>query len=177
MPTLGAVRARTAQIYRALCVVEDWVLILLLAVLTGCMFVIVFFRFVLNDPVIWADIFPRLLMIWLTFLGAARAMRTNEHIIVDYFSSLTPGNGRYLRYVVDFFLVLFLVFVFWVGYKYTVYSWRQNAAPLDLPYSIFTAALPAFAIIALVHKIYAMATRPFGVERQEDAHATNIGAF
>lgn len=176
MPILGVVRDRSAQGYRAFCIVEDWVLVLILAVLTGSMFIVVFFRFVLNDPVIWADILPRLLMIWLTFLGAARAVRTSEHIVVDYFARLTPGNGKYLQYIIDFFLLFFLVFLFWIGVKYTVYAWRQNAAPLNLPYSIFTAALPAFAIIALIHKIFAMATRPFGVGKQEDAQATNMGA-
>jgi len=174
MPSFPAFRSLGARVYRVFCIIEDFVLVLILAVLTVSVFVIVFFRFVLNDPVIWADIFPRLLMIWLTFLGAARAIRINGHIVVDYFARLTPGNGKYLGYVVDVALLFFLTFLMWIGIRYTAYAWSQNAAPLDLPYSFFTAALPTFAIIALFHKLYALS---FAYDNQnETEHATNIGA-
>lgn len=43
----------------------------LLAVMTALILLQVFFRYVLNSPLVWAEELARLNMIWMAFLGAA----------------------------------------------------------------------------------------------------------
>jgi len=43
----------------------------------------VFFRYVLNSPIVWGDELVRCSLIWMTFAGAALATKDNKHILVD----------------------------------------------------------------------------------------------
>ena len=61
--------------------------LLLFAVLAGMAVVVtvnVFCRFVLKFSLSWADETAMILLVWLTFLGAAAAMRDRMHYAFDY---------------------------------------------------------------------------------------------
>ena len=54
---------------RLITLVEWWAVLLLVA-LTTVVCLGVFFRYVLNDPLVWYDEFASYLLVWLTFYGA-----------------------------------------------------------------------------------------------------------
>ena len=58
-------------------------------VLTG-----VFFRYALNSPLYWAEEAARLLLIWLSFTGAALAFQRNHHLAMDIVMRLLPDALR-----------------------------------------------------------------------------------
>ena len=83
-------------------IVLDRVLETLLVVALGSMCVVValgiFFRFVLSDSLSWADEVAMLLLVWMTFLGAALAMRDKTHYTFSYFVRTLKGNTqRFVR--------------------------------------------------------------------------------
>jgi TRAP-type C4-dicarboxylate transport system permease small subunit len=49
------------------------------------------YRFVLNDPLSWGDEVAQILLVWLTFLGAALAVRDDEHYYLNYLSRKASG--------------------------------------------------------------------------------------
>ena len=79
----------------------DRVLETLLVMALGSMCIVValgiFFRFVLNDSLSWADEVAMLLLVWMTFLGAALAMRDKAHYTFSYF--VRTLNGKTQRFV------------------------------------------------------------------------------
>ena len=54
----------------------------------------VFFRYVLNSPLYWAEEAARLLLIWLSFVGAALAFQRNQHLSMDVLMRLLPDALR-----------------------------------------------------------------------------------
>lgn len=48
----------------------------------------------------WSESFVRLLVLWLTFLGASLLTRENKHIKIDLFSSLLPPNWLCIRDII-----------------------------------------------------------------------------
>ena len=56
----------------------------------------VFFRFALDDPLIWSEELVRILVIWMTFVGAAVVCWDGRHLNVDVtFIRLPPATrGR-----------------------------------------------------------------------------------
>ncbi|GGE79093.1 TRAP transporter small permease [Nesterenkonia cremea] len=55
---------------------------LILAAIAGVLCLQVVMRYVVENPLIWADEAARLLMVWLTFAGATLAYRTKSHIAI-----------------------------------------------------------------------------------------------
>ncbi len=45
----------------------------------------VFFRYLLNNPLIWTDEFSRLSFCWFTFMGSALASHDDKHLEVNFF--------------------------------------------------------------------------------------------
>lgn len=55
-------------------------------------FVQVIFRYVLNDSLSWSEELSRILLVWITLLGAALAVRNGEEISIDVFIKLIPNK-------------------------------------------------------------------------------------
>ncbi|MEM8662843.1 MAG: TRAP transporter small permease [Pseudomonadota bacterium] len=54
----------------------------------------IFFRFVLDAPLIWSEEVSRLLVVWMTFIGAAVVCWDGRHLNIDVFVNLMPAAMR-----------------------------------------------------------------------------------
>lgn len=93
----------------------------------------VFTRFVLAAPSWWSEEAARLLLIWLTMLGAAVASARREHLGVDYFANrLDPAGRRLLAVAAELatiaFAVAVLVYGGWVLVLETLRAEQVTAA-------------------------------------------------
>ena len=78
------------MIFRALDRVLDTALFLVLGVMVAIVSVNVFCRFVLNFSLYWGDEAAQALLVWLTFLGAAVAVRERGHYSFNYLQRVAP---------------------------------------------------------------------------------------
>ncbi|MGP4115312.1 TRAP transporter small permease [Streptomyces sp. 4N509B] len=75
-----------------------------LAAIAAVLLAQVVMRYGVKDPLIWVDEVTRLLMVWLTFVGAALAFRTRSHIgITSLVDGLLARGPRPLRRAVPVF--------------------------------------------------------------------------
>jgi TRAP-type C4-dicarboxylate transport system permease small subunit len=56
----------------------------------------VFFRFALNQSLIWSEEVAAWCMVWLVYLGAAALVYRGEHVSIPFFLNLLPGPLRRL---------------------------------------------------------------------------------
>ena len=75
--------------------VLDNVLFAVLALMTAIVAVNVFCRFVLQFSIYWGDEAAQALLVWLTFLGAAVAVRDRAHYAFDYLGQYSRGNVQF----------------------------------------------------------------------------------
>ncbi|MEM0907877.1 MAG: TRAP transporter small permease [Pseudomonadota bacterium] len=54
----------------------------------------IFFRFVLDSPLIWSEELSRLLIVWVTFIGAAVVCWDGRHLNIDVGFALLPKLGK-----------------------------------------------------------------------------------
>lgn len=79
----------------------------ILGLIAGVLSLQVVMRYVVANPLIWADEASRLLMVWLTFTGATLAYRTKSHIAITLLADTVLADrrdgtaARALRVVVD----------------------------------------------------------------------------
>jgi tripartite ATP-independent transporter DctM subunit len=72
----------------------EWLSAAVLAVDVVVVFMSVVFRYVLHDPVDWAEEIARALMLVLVFFGAASVLARSQHVGVDLFRQLLPTRWQ-----------------------------------------------------------------------------------
>ncbi len=112
-------------------------LVLAIVVLVGAQVV---FRYAVQAPIVWSEEFTTLCYQWLSYLGAALAVRYRAHFGVDFVVRLLGPRFRtsleQLEHVVVWLLAIFMV----------VYGWRiveSSALQMypTLPFSVGTGYL------------------------------------
>ena len=92
-----------ARIDQAIARIEGWLLILFLTLMVGLTFIQVILRSLFiyvrldwaNDfmgSLDWTEPFVRLLVLWVTFLGASLVTGENKHIKIDLFTRIIPTS-------------------------------------------------------------------------------------
>jgi len=93
----------------------DYLLFVILAAMAFTMAANVFCRFFLQFSLYWGDELTQVLMVWLTFLGAAVAMREHAHYRFDYLSRILHGGVKkgYMLVTKIIVLVAIVLLLYW----------------------------------------------------------------
>ncbi len=121
---------------------EDMVSFVLFWAMGGIVFLQFFTRYVLNDSVAWTEEIARYLLIWVTFVGAAVAMRRRVHIAVEVFQNTLPASAvPVLNFLIDMITLGFLSLLCW--YSITIYERMkiQKMTVIDWPMSYVYAGV------------------------------------
>jgi TRAP-type C4-dicarboxylate transport system permease small subunit len=128
---------------------EDWIVLAVFWILAFVVFYQVFTRYVLNDAAGWTEEIARYLLIAVTFLGGAMAVRRNTHIQVDFVYRFLPrAPGRVLSLLVDAVRVAFFGYAVWLTWLLMDRIGSQRMAVVELPIGlVFGAMLVGFALM------------------------------
>jgi TRAP-type C4-dicarboxylate transport system permease small subunit len=131
---------------------------LILAVMTGAVFLQVVMRYLGWGAIDGIDEVPRYLFVWLVMIGAAAAMYRSEHTVLDYFLNRLPVRGRAL--VLALTTAASIVLFAWLIRLSIVLvpnAQLQSSAGLDLPLGYVFAAIPvgaAFIILPMLRSLW-----------------------
>ena len=124
----AALRRLMDVLYDACVIVAGIALVLISAVIPWA----VYTRYVLNRAASWPEPLAVLLMIVLTFIGAAACYRVGLHMRVGFFVSLLPGHlQRAIALFVELLMAAIALFMVDWGIKLVAATW-QNSIP-DFP--------------------------------------------
>lgn len=131
---------------------EDLLLALLLTsmILLACSQILL--RNLWDYGLAWGDPTLRLMVLWITLLGAMAATRDNNHIRIDLLSRYLPVQvGRIARRLTDGFTSLVCALLAWHAARFVLLEYEAGSRFLDLlPIWPFQLIMPlGFAIIAL----------------------------
>jgi TRAP-type C4-dicarboxylate transport system permease small subunit len=131
-----------------------------IAVATGCVGLVVaslaglyqvLARFVFHAPASWSEPLIQLVLIWMTYLALAGAMRTGTLISVDVLRSYARGP---FKRILDLYIVLatmgLLLVLFWFGWELAIRVQFQTIAGLGIPATYAYASLPVGAAISMI---------------------------
>ena len=121
----------------------------ILAVITFALVYQVFGRYVLGHAPGWTEEVARMLIVWLTMLGAAACLRGGSHIAVTVLINALPAGPRNLvLWVRDFAILAAVAVLAWAGLRYAMLNATQDSAALEIP--MFWAYVSLFVGPALV---------------------------
>jgi TRAP-type C4-dicarboxylate transport system permease small subunit len=111
---------------------EDWISLVIFWVLAATVGTQVFTRYVLNNSLAWTEEIARYLLILVTFVGAAIAVRRNSHIMIEFcYRYLSAPAARTLTRVVDLLVVPFYLYTAYLAFEVAV---RTKATMTSLPW-------------------------------------------
>jgi len=103
----------------------------------------VFFRYVLNAALPWAEEADRYLFIWLSFVAAAITMRHQAHIAVDILvRKFTPAARDWAALLSHACILAFVGTVFWACGRVLDVTSTTRTTATDIPMSWVYLAVP-----------------------------------
>ncbi|HEX8808714.1 MAG TPA: TRAP transporter small permease [Xanthobacteraceae bacterium] len=166
----AALRRLMDQLYALCVIVAGTALVLISAVIPWA----VYTRYVLNRAASWPEPMAVLLMIVLTFFGAAACYRVQLHMRVAFFVSLLPPSvQRAVALIVELLMAAIALFMVDWGTKLVVATWQNSIADFPvLSVGVTYLPIPIGGAILLLFVLERLAIGPPPVpERSEHAAA------
>ena len=131
-----------------------WAVQAMLGTLTLLVLAAVFWRYVLQDALVWTEEAARYLMIWMGFLGAAVASREGGHIAIDtLLERLPPQVMRIVAWIISMVSIGFLLTVFWLGLVLAHRVQIQRTPSLDISMALPYLAIPIGCILIVIQMV------------------------
>ena len=170
---MGALKSARTGVVKLL----EIVLIVLVAVLTLTVLWGVFTRFVLGHQAEYTDELARLLLIWVSTIGAALAFERKAHLGVDFFvGKLHPEAAKIVAVIVQLLIIALVLIVFVIGgSKLAIGQIHQNLPTLSfLTRGMVYLALPISGLFIILFSVENMidiikvSTEPLNAETESE---------
>nr|WP_306268744.1 TRAP transporter small permease [Pararhizobium sp. IMCC3301] len=111
-------------------------------------------RYLTGQQFIWTEELSSILIIWLTFIGAAGVERRYGHIRVELAQDIFPQRVvRWLYAFFDLIIIFSLVCLLVAGWQNTLEMTFQKTPAMRLPWRYILLAVPIAASLMLVYTI------------------------
>lgn len=144
----------SATVERILDLLADiclWSAGVLLVLLIGLFGWLVYGRYVLNDTPTWVEQASLLIVVYVTFLGAAAGIRRNAHLSIDFIREAMPPLPRaFLRLVSDLAMIAFGGFMAWQGWHLVATNLQRKIPLLGLTESWRAAPLVICGVLTVL---------------------------
>ncbi|GGA99295.1 ABC transporter permease [Brucella endophytica] len=152
---------------------EDWITLGLFWLMTGCVFLQFFTRYVLNDSYAWTEEIAVNCLIGVVFLGSVMCVRISRHIQVDVLYHYLPAKAaRVLATIVDLIRIAFFAYGSWLMWRYMEVLAGEEMVTVALSRDIvFYSVLVAFVLMLLrsIQVFVANMRRGFSVLERPEA--------
>lgn len=121
----------------------------------------VFFRYVVGSPLVWSDEIIMLMLLTLTYFGAALAAHNRSHISVEILESIIGRFGekavRVYHLILDIVFLSVLGIIIYFGVRISFYSADQVTDILMISYFWVYSMLPLgllFMVLMILKRIF-----------------------
>ena len=136
----------------------EWMLVAFSILIFVVVFLQVLFRYLLRQPLFWSEELPRYLLIWMSFLAAALAQKTDAHINITLcLAPLSARARQALKILTDVIVLAFLWILMYSGGLVTSITAHHRSTALQIPMGVVYAALPVGAVLMSLYLILQIA--------------------
>ncbi len=111
-------------------------------------------RYFFNAPLLWGTEVTEILLLYITFLGAAWVFKEDSHVVIDVFIGKTTGNRRKMLTLFSYLLIgVVSAVLIYYGF-FTTYDHYQrgvfNPTIIETPMALIIAIIPIGCIPLLL---------------------------
>jgi len=114
----------------------------------------IFYRYILNDPIRWANEVSLTMFLWAVMFGAAYAWRKKDHVAFTVLYDIIPEKGQlWMRLIGNFFVVLSLGIILYPVYDQLMFLKKLSSTLLNIPLNIVFMPMLITFILIMGHAI------------------------
>lgn len=135
----------------------------------------VFGRYVLLQAPRWSEELARILMIWMSFLGAALLIRYKRSIQVEFFVTKFWQSARAQRWIWGLNMAIslfFAVFMLYWGWRLVLFGWETTTDTIRIPLYTVTGSIPIGGFCMIVFLIEEIIEKARGRSAQSERSAS-----
>lgn len=122
----------------------------------------VFFRYVLNYGIPWAEEVSKFMLVWLGFLGSAIVFYEQRHVSIDFLiEKLSSKNLRLVKIIQLFLSLFFFIYLFRYGYDYAVFGIKLKSPATEISRFWPQLSIPVGSFFLIFHSISLIYERLF----------------
>lgn len=130
--------------------VEIWIPMIAFVVMLGAFLVQIFYRYALNNPLIWPYEVTVLGYLWVSVLGGAYARRCGAHVsFASIYEKLSQSKQAMNRIASNGIILLAFVLAFRPAYEYVEFMRIQKSTVLRLPYNLVYSPFMVFMVLII----------------------------
>ena len=127
----------------------------LLAVMTIVTFLAAVNRFTLSLPMPWSEELVKFLLMWMTMVGAALGVATNEHVGIDVFVSRFPhGLQHVISQVMNLIGMFFSGLFLYLGVQMVQKQYAQVSTAMGVSMGIVYACVVVGGVLMFIEFAY-----------------------
>jgi TRAP-type C4-dicarboxylate transport system permease small subunit len=141
--------------------IQVWITFGFISVITVCVSVQVFVRYVLQKPLfLWTEELARFILIWMVFLGIGVGVKNDAHFAMDVLPPLLGRRwGAAVRLLNDFFMGTILILLTLAGLRFSWFGMFQNSPNMEILMVWIFASIPLGGVLALTYLVERMLQR------------------
>jgi TRAP-type C4-dicarboxylate transport system permease small subunit len=126
----------------------------MITVFTVVILVSIFFRYVLNNSLVWSEQVCRYLYVWMVMLGMPVVYRAKGNVAFDLlYNRFSPRIKRLFHVITDLLIACFSGFLALQGLKYTILKGSTIITGINLPQGYLYVSQPIGGVILILFVI------------------------
>ena len=126
-------------------------------------------RYIFKFPIFWAEELSRYLMIWSCFLGAALAIRDDEHVALTFLEGRIPKKIRVFIRIFLIIMIMFFLFIFMKnGFSLLSNQARQVSPGMRISMWIPFLALPVGGTLMFFEYLFKLLNQVVLIRKKEE---------
>lgn len=135
----------------------DWLSVILLSGIFILGIAQVFWRWVLNDPIVWSEELIQLTYVWICYLGWTIASRKDSHIRITALINRLPYKAQKWMQVFNHIVcILFSVLMVVYGIKLIGAGMKRTAVSIALNYGVVYTMGPICNFVIICYEVAAL---------------------
>ena len=138
------------KISHLLSLVIEWILLILISLLTLFTLLQVVCRFILKVSVSWSEEIVRMTFVWMILLGAALGTKEWTHLSMELFGDKLSLESKRIMdlFILGFMFILYCLFAY-SGIQYCIKCIGKQAVTMAVPSNIVYCAIPITCMIGM----------------------------
>jgi TRAP-type C4-dicarboxylate transport system permease small subunit len=139
--------------------IEQGLGVLFLLVMFVSVLIQIFFRYVLQSPLTWTEEASRYSFIWIVLLGAAFAVRTKEHVVMEVLVNRFPKPLKTNIYFgLNVIILMALIYLLPVSWNFFWFIKEVSAPTLRISWGFLFFSAPLSIALMTTHTFIALFT-------------------
>jgi TRAP-type C4-dicarboxylate transport system permease small subunit len=139
--------------------------ILCLCLIAGIIPLQVFFRYVVNKPLLWPEDIAKGLLVWLGFMGAAVLHKHRGLVTVDFFLNMFGyRTASAISFILDVMIAVLIVLLIVYGYRLNLLQMMSLSSLTEIPRGyFFSMPLVVNSAVMLLYSLYGILQKAISV--------------